>query len=295
MTSQLELWPPAPSVVTACTPSVTHLLSPNASPWTYEGTNSWVIAPAGGSASVIVDPGSESPDHLAALRAAATDAGRNPIAVLVTHWHDDHYEGARTLAASLGVPVAGLLATEVDRPLCDGEVIDVDGLAVTVVATPGHSEDSLSLWIAGERSMLTGDTILGGRSAGVYAGLASYLGSLDRLDELARGERTTALPGHGTVVPDLAAVVERVRGVRLQRVDQVRDLIAQGQTTVRGIVGRLYPHVHGPRIGSAVKTVITMVDHLVGLGDELGIPDAAQRAAVAADVERVRQKLPPED
>src|SRR3546814_1397423 len=74
--------------------------------------------------------------------------------VLLTHHHADHAEAAREFAERMGCGVRALdpayrLGTE---GLGDGDVVSVDGLEIRVVATPGHTADSLSFLLpaAGE-------------------------------------------------------------------------------------------------------------------------------------------------
>ena len=184
------------------------MLADNASPMTLDGTNTWVLREPGGARSVVVDPGPSSPAHLAAVRAAA-----GPVAVvLLTHHHLDHSEAAKEFAASVGCGVRALdpsfrLGSE---GLGAGDVVAVDGLEVHVVATPGHTADSLSFVLPAERAVLTGDTVLG-RGTTVVAHpdgqLGAYLSSLDRLHALAAAhEIETIWPGHGPVLPDALPV-----------------------------------------------------------------------------------------
>src|SRR5690606_30301743 len=114
----------------------------NPGPMTLDGTNTWVLREPGGRRSVVVDPGPLDEDHLAAVQAAAEPIG----VVLLTHRHLDHSEGARRLAEAAGCGVRALdpqyrLGSE---GLADGDVVEMDGLEVRVVGTPGHSSDSLS-------------------------------------------------------------------------------------------------------------------------------------------------------
>ena len=162
------------------------VLAANASPMTLDGTNTWVLREPDGSRSVVVDPGPPLPAHLSAVRAVAGDVA----VVLLTHHHLDHSEAAREFAESVGCGVRALdpayrLGSE---GLGAGDVVAVDGLEVHVVATPGHTADSLSFVLPAERAVLTGDTVLG-RGTTVVAHpdgeLGAYLASLDRLHALA--------------------------------------------------------------------------------------------------------------
>ncbi len=203
------------------------LLAPNASPMTLDGTNTWVLREPGGRRSVVVDPGPPVPEHLAAVRAAAGDVA----VVLLTHHHLDHSESARAFAESVGCGVRALdpayrLGSE---GLGAGDVVAVDGLEVHVVATPGHTADSLSFLVPAERAVLTGDTVLG-RGTTVVAHpdgeLGAYLDSLDRLHALAEAREVASVwPGHGPVIADALAVLDYYRAHRRERLEQVREAL----------------------------------------------------------------------
>ena len=116
-------------------------------------------------------------------------------------------------------------------PLSDGEVIDAAGLRITVLATPGHTADSLSFLLddaRGERgdgrgAVLTADTVLGRGTTVIDdedGSLRDYLESLRRLQGLGR---RAVLPGHGPDLADLEAVCGRYLAHREQRLEQVRD------------------------------------------------------------------------
>lgn len=93
--------------------------------------------------------------------------------VLDTHVHADHYSGGRALAAQVGARY-GLHESDVGRtgfdflPLRDGQVIEAGNTRATVLYTPGHTEDSVSLLVADLRRgespwfVLTGDTLFVG-------------------------------------------------------------------------------------------------------------------------------------
>ncbi|UUZ61629.1 MBL fold metallo-hydrolase [Nocardioides sp. B-3] len=127
--------------------------------------------------------------------AAVSAVGQEVVGVLLTHHHLDHSEAAREFASAHGCGVRALdpayrLGSE---GLGAGDVVTVGSLEVHVVATPGHTADSLSFVVPSESAVLTGDTVLG-RGTTVVAhpdgSLGAYLSSLDRLHALC------ADPGH---------------------------------------------------------------------------------------------------
>src|SRR5213079_1992508 len=119
------------------------------------------------------------------------------------------------------------------------------GLEVRIVATPGHSADSLSFLL--DDAVLTGDTVLG-RGTTVVAHpdgrLADYLDSLRRLRDLCeRAEATTILPGHGPVLDDALAVLDYYLAHRAERLVQVEAAVAAGARTPREVVEVVYADV----------------------------------------------------
>jgi glyoxylase-like metal-dependent hydrolase (beta-lactamase superfamily II) len=203
------------------------VLAPNASPMTLDGTNTWVLRAPGSDRSIVVDPGPPDVSHLDAVADAAGDVG----VVLLTHHHLDHAEAARTFAERVGCGVRALdpslrLGTE---GLAEGDVVVVGDVEVRVVATPGHTADSLSFVVPSEKAVLTGDTVLG-RGTTVVAHpdgeLGAYLASLDRLHALAEAHEVEAVwPGHGPVIERALPVLEHYRAHRQERLDQVREAL----------------------------------------------------------------------
>lgn len=219
------------------------VLAPNPNMMTLDGTNTWVLREPGARRSVVIDPGPLGDGHLDAIQAAAGDIG----AILLTHHHFDHSEGARELAELAGCGVRALdpayqLGSE---GLVGGDVVEVDGLEIRVVGTPGHTADSLSFVLPAERAVLTGDTVLG-RGTTVVAHpdgqLGAYLDSLDTLHALAEAQSISAVwPGHGPVINDALAVLDYYRTHRKERLAQVRDallLVQQARGTSENDLAR---------------------------------------------------------
>ncbi|MGL5809833.1 MAG: MBL fold metallo-hydrolase, partial [Nocardioides sp.] len=170
------------------------VLAPNAGPMTLDGTNTWIVRAGPDHGCVVVDPGPLDPGHLDALAESAGDVR----AVLLTHHHLDHSEAARAFAERVGCGVRALdpayrFGAE---GLAGGDVVEVDGLEIRVIATPGHTWDSLSFLIPADRAVLTGDTVLGRGTAMVAhpdGRLGAYLGSLHRLRALAEAQEATVI------------------------------------------------------------------------------------------------------
>ncbi len=240
---------------------VTLLRAPNPGPMTLDGTNTWVLRAAGADHVVVVDPGPDHDDHLAAI------AAHGPVAViLITHGHHDHVEGAARLSRLLGdvaVRAADPVHCVSGAPLERDELLDVDGLAVQVLDTAGHTADSVCFVVehAGEQVILTGDTILG-RGTAVVAwpdgDLGRYLTSLEALSAYP----VMMLPGHGPVLADCAAVARAYLAHRRERLDQVRAAVAAGDRTAEEVVARVYADVDPAVRFAAEWSVRAQLDYL---------------------------------
>ena len=158
------------------------VLAPNPSPMTLDGTNTWVIAEPGSSAVVVVDPGPDDEGHLRRVLDAACAGGRRVAQIVLTHGHLDHSAGAARFAELSGAPVGALdpALRLRDGGVAAGDVITAGGCELRVVATPGHTADSVSLLLPADGALLTGDTVLG-RGTTVIASdgnLGDYLRTL---------------------------------------------------------------------------------------------------------------------
>ena len=236
---------------------------------TLEGTNTWLLHEPGSSTAVVVDPGPDLAAHHAAVLDGLEELGARAALVLLTHGHPDHAEGAAALAELAGgVPVRALdpvhrLGAE---GLADGDRVEVGGLLVEVVGTPGHTSDSLSFHLVADRAVLTGDTVLG-RGTSVVAHpdgrLGDYLSSLDRLEALAQAYGLTdVLPGHGPALAHPAAVVDAYRTHRAQRLAQVEAALEAGAVTARDVVERVYVDVDRDLWPAAELSVLAQLAYL---------------------------------
>lgn len=237
------------------------VLAPNASPMTLDGTNTWIL-PAQDEA-LVVDPGPDDPGHQRAIDAQLALLGVRATGIVLTHSHPDHAAGAGTCARAWDVPVHAF-----PDGLTEGSVLVPCGdLDVEVVATPGHTADSVCLRLPRGRLLLTGDTVLG-RGTSVVAwpdgDLGEYLDSLARLADCA-DQIDHLLPGHGPVLTQPSDVLTAYREHRLRRLGEVREALAAGARTPAEVVAVVYadvPTAVWPAAEQSVRAQLAYLDRL---------------------------------
>jgi hydroxyacylglutathione hydrolase len=175
--------------------------------------NCYLVRPDGAEKALLIDPG----DEAERLQAAMSELGVEPEAILLTHTHIDHIGAVAPIARATGVPVycpraeltilaqpdryfppawGSVEAWDADQPLDGGERLQLAGLDIDVVSTPGHSPGHVTYVIDG--ALFSGDVLFQnsiGRTdlpgADHATLMASIAGLLERFDD-----DTTVHPGH---------------------------------------------------------------------------------------------------
>jgi len=263
----------------ALAPGLRVVTAPNAGPMTFTGTRSYIL---GEGEVAVIDPGPDDPRHLGAMLAAL--AGARVAAVLVTHGHLDHSEGARVFAERVGAPVlahggtgaarmaaGGLGGGEgidarfrPDLRIGEGEVVAGPGWTLTAVATPGHTADHLSFAWAEGNALFSGDHVMGWATTLISppdGSLGAFRASLTRLQ--GRPE-AVYYPGHGAPVRDPQAIVAHVLAHRAGREAAIREALARGPATVAELVAAIYREVDPRLRPAAARNVLA---HLVDLAE----------------------------
>ena len=238
-------------------PLVRRVLAPNGSPFTYTGTQTYLVGGPDGVA--VIDPGPAEADHLAALERAI--GGASVVAILCTHTHRDHSPAAAPLAERTGAPVVGCapLALDTGGPradapfdrtyapdtvLADGDQVSGPGWTLTAVATPGHTSNHLCFALEGTGALFTGDHVMGWSTTVVAppdGDMADYMASLDKLR--ARDDRVY-YPAHGPAVNNPRQLVRGMIGHRRQRERQIVKLLGESPQDIAAMVPRMYKGVN---------------------------------------------------
>lgn len=254
--------------------------APNASPYTFTGTNSFLV---GEDRLFVIDPGPDDPAHLEALLRAI--AGRTVEAILLTHTHRDHSDLSLPLSARLGdVPIwsggphrlsrpgrpgednptggESDWAHRPDRVLADGDVLELGGLRLAVVATPGHSANHLAFGLPDQGLLLSGDHVMGWNSTLVSVPEGSMGDYLASLDKVIAGPWQAYHPAHGGPIGDGRDYAMALRAHRLGRNDEIVAALGQGGQTLEALRRHIYPQLEGALARAAEMTLAAHADYL---------------------------------
>lgn len=254
--------PPAPGDAVEVGPGVVMLLAPNANDWTFEGTNTWLVA--GTDAAVLVDPGPDDPGHLDRIDALARDLGVRITDVLLTHHHGDHALAAGQVAERWQAAISPRVHAGI---VPEGTTFDLGGRAMLRVhRTPGHTADGVCFALPDQRLLLTGDTVLARVNPFIShpdGTMADMLASTARLAHLVDDD-WVLLPGHGPVVRDPSSYLHRRLADRRRRIDQVAEVLRSGVPR-EAVVDVVYAKVSGDRrraAGSLVDAILHYLDQV---------------------------------
>src|SRR5271157_2792923 len=242
-----------PRALTRLSPLVRRLVAPNASPFTFNGTCTYIV---GNGAVAVVDPGPADETHLRAILAAVE--GERVETILVTHTHRDHSALANRLRQATGARVVGAepfaskgdgtggLDSAHDRDyapdavLRDGERHYGSGFAIEAVATPGHCANHLCLALLEERALFSGDHVMAWSTSVVAppdGSMGAYMASLEKVR---CREETIYWPGHGGPVLEPQRYVRALALHRRQREASILAALDEGLETVPDLVAKVY-------------------------------------------------------
>jgi glyoxylase-like metal-dependent hydrolase (beta-lactamase superfamily II) len=260
-------------------PGVVRLVAPNPSPFTFRGTNTYLV---GTTSLAVIDPGPEDAAHHAAILASA--GGRTITHILVTHAHRDHSDGAQSLANATGAPILGFgrggerLRTEAAHMPSGKEFVDygfaptvrlghgdvVEGADWTLEAlhAPGHAPDHLCFGLKGHRIVFSGDHVMAWNTTVIAppeGRMSHYIASLEML--LNRRDRLY-LPGHGGRLEKPLRTVKAYLVHRQWREQAILAAIRDGAATIPDVVATVYSTIDKRLIKAAELSVLAHVEYL---------------------------------
>lgn len=229
-------------------PEVLKIVAPNPGPMTLEGTNTYLY---GSDPCVAIDPGSDDPAHLEAIRAAAAERGGIGL-VLLTHSHGDHTAGAEQLEARVVLPSGG-----------------EEHFGLRVLATPGHAEDHVC-FLTEAGVCFSGDLVLGLGSTIVPPGGNSLAAFMDSLALLQAEAIELIAPGHGPWVTDPAAKLAEYVEHRQMRERRLLAALAAGERSRANLLATVWDDIPMELLPMAA---MAMEAHLEKLETEGRLPD----------------------
>ncbi len=259
-------------------PLIRRVLARNASPFSYTGTQTYVV---GHGEVAVIDPGplGDDPAHVGELIRILGD--ERIAAIMCTHTHRDHSPAAAPLAAATGAAVIGCAPLVLsddgpradagfdptyapDRVLSDGESVTGPGWTLTALATPGHTSNHLCFALAEEKALFSGDHVMGWSTTVVSppdGDMADYMRSLALL--LDRDDQVY-YAAHGAPIDKPQRLVRGMMGHRKQREGQILRLLERGVGAIPDMVLEMYKGIDVRLHGAAGRSVLA---HLIDLRD----------------------------
>lgn len=174
-------------------------------------SNTYLIGPEGPGDAILVDPGILD----TALLKLIEDHRYYVRSILVTHAHESHVHGIKTLLKVYNADIYASTHRVLECPceiVMDGQTLELSGFRVQVIGVPGHSSDSVAYRV--EDILFTGDTLAAGTIGPTPNGYARALLVQNIKDKLLTlPENLTVLPGHG---PPTSIAVERLHNPALR-------------------------------------------------------------------------------
>ena len=256
-------------------PLVARVLAPNPSPYTFTGTQTYIVGT--GDTVAVIDPGPAEDEHIEAIMDGVGDA--RITAIMCTHTHRDHSPAAAPLAERTGAPIVGCAPLVLadngpradesfdttyapDRVLEDGEAMTGTGWTLRAVHTPGHTSNHLCFALEETGALFTGDHVMGWSTSVIVppdGDMGDYMKSLDKLYER---EDRVYYAAHGAPIEKPRQLVRGMIGHRRQRENQIVRLLGENPLALPDFIPLMYKGLD-PRLDKAAQ--MSVHAHLIDL------------------------------
>ncbi len=266
-------------VAETLSPYVRRVIARNPSAFTFHGTGTYII---GRGEVAVIDPGPLDDDHVGALMAALK--GEMVTHILITHTHHDHSPAAAPLKALTGARTYGFgphgggvsefkleeggdTDFVPDIKLEDGDVILGNGWTVDVIHTPGHLSNHVCFGLREEKTLFTGDHVMGWSTTVVSPPDGNMSDYMQSLEKLLAYDYERYWPTHGPAITETKPFVEALIAHRLERMDQIRACLKSGPMHIPDMVRQMYQDVPENLHAAAARSVYAHILHMINTGE----------------------------
>ena len=260
------------------TKNIRRITAPNPAPYTFKGTGTYII---GHGYVAVIDPGPDITSHIDAI---LTSLGDEKIShILITHNHKDHSPAAKPLAEKCGAKIYGFDVsmqqyTDIDAEegidknyapdvlLKNDDIIKGQDWTIEAIHTPGHLSNHICFAYREEKSLFTGDHVMGWSTTIISPPDGNMADYLESLEKLRLRDDKIYYPTHGLPINNPKQFVTQLIGHRLRRDKEIIRAIAGGASTIEEIVGIIYATIDKKLYLAASRTTFAHLIRLVDLG-----------------------------
>jgi ribonuclease/clavin/mitogillin len=243
------------------------VLGQNPGPFTGPGTNTYLVGT--GESRILLDTGQGVPEYVPLLERGLRETGNGDQLqeIVLTHGHVDHVGGVAGIRKRWGsLDVRKKPWVEIDGDLAfhaigDGDEIRTEGATLRAVWTPGHARDHLCFHVVEDKSLFTGDVVLGAGTTVIPpdGDLGDYMDSLRRLLTL---DISVIYPAHGPKIENPHAKITSYLEHRALRDAQILEGVRAGVCDAPSLVQRIYTDVPSFLHAAAEMSVLAHLRNL---------------------------------
>jgi len=258
-------------------PNIRRITANNPAPFTYKGTGTYII---GHGNVAVIDPGPNMPAHINAILDGLK--GETITHIFVTHNHKDHSPAARPLSELCGAKIYAAdvenqqysndkLEEGIDKSfipdviLMDGDKIKGNNWTIEAVHTPGHLSNHYCFAYKQEKTLFTGDHVMGWSTSIVSPPDGDMQDYMDSLEKLLNRDEGIYYPTHGWPIKKPAQFVKQLLGHRLRREKEIVRAVGSGAQTIEEIVIKIYVSIDKKLYPAAARTIYAHLIRLVNI------------------------------